>query len=398
MEGQLMEARKITAGLLWVGAVDWDRRLFDELIPLPDGTSYNAYLIQGSEKTALVDSVDPAMSETLFKRLEHASVKKIDYVVAHHGEQDHSGVIPEVLKKFPMAKVLCSPKAKTILMDLMPIEEGRFRVVQDGEKVSLGDKTLQFIHFPWVHWPETMLTYVPELKTLLTCDLFGSHFATNDLYATDEMAVLAAAKRYYAEIMMPFAGTIERNMDKLKGLDIKTICPSHGPVYARPALILDAYKEWTAAKLKNKVVVPYVSMHGSTKAIVNYLVEALTARGVAVEQFNMVDSDAGKLAESLIDAATIVVGSPMVLSGLHPKVAYAVILANALRPKTKYASLVGSFSWGGKLAEQLVAMVPNLKLEIIPPVLVKGHPKEADLKALDALADAIKTKHQALEN
>jgi len=175
-----MKARKIKEGIYWMGAVDWDRRLFDSLIPLPDGTSYNAYLIQGSEKTALLDTVDPSMVDVLLFQLE--SVQNIDYIIAHHAEQDHSGAIPHVLEKYKNAKVLTTSKGKGMLVDHLCIPEERFITVDDGETLSLGNKTLKFIHTPWVHWPETMVTYLQEDNILFTCDFFGSHLATTDLY------------------------------------------------------------------------------------------------------------------------------------------------------------------------------------------------------------------------
>ena len=153
-----MKARKIKDRIYWMGSVDWDRRLFDSLVPLPDGTSYNAYLIEGSEKTVLLDSVDPQMADELLSQLE--GVSKIDYVVSQHAEQDHSGTIPQVLAKYPDAKLISTPKAKGMLIDLLQIPEEFFMTVKDGEALSLGDKTLQFIHVPWVHWPETMGTYL----------------------------------------------------------------------------------------------------------------------------------------------------------------------------------------------------------------------------------------------
>ncbi|MBW2208733.1 MAG: MBL fold metallo-hydrolase, partial [Deltaproteobacteria bacterium] len=143
-----MKARKIKDRIYWMGSVDWDRRLFDALVPLPDGTSYNAYLIEGSEKTVLLDSVDPPMADEFLSQLEGFS--KIDYVISHHAEQDHSGTIPRILEKYPDAKLISTPKAKGMLIDLLQIPEESFITVQDGETLSLGDKTLQFIYAPWV--------------------------------------------------------------------------------------------------------------------------------------------------------------------------------------------------------------------------------------------------------
>jgi len=168
-----VKPRKISERVSFLGAQDFDRRLFDELIPLPDGTSYNAYLIKGSEKTALIDTVDPEKSDVLLDQL--AGVESLDYLVCQHVEQDHSGTIPQVLARYPDAQVLASPKAKSMLVDHLHLDPEKITEVGDGETVSLGDRTLEFIHAPWVHWPETILTYLREEEILFTCDLFGSH-------------------------------------------------------------------------------------------------------------------------------------------------------------------------------------------------------------------------------
>jgi len=389
-----MKARKIKESIYWVGSVDWDRRLFDSLIPLPDGTSYNAYLVQGSEKTALLDTVDPTMVDTLLFQLE--GIKNIDYVIANHGEQDHSGSIPRILEKYKNAKVVTTSRGKEIIMDLLLIPEEKFITVDDWETISLGNKTLEFIHTPWVHWPETMVTYLKEDRILFSCDFFGSHLATSDLFATDEARVYEAAKRYYAEIMMPFRKIIQKNMEKLKDQKIDIIAPSHGPLYNRTRLIMDAYRDWISDVPKNVAVIPYISMHGSIKKMVEYLVCALAEKKVTVHQFDLAATDLGKLAGTLVDAATIVIGTPTIHSGAHPNVIYATYLANALKPKAKFASIISSYSWGGRVVEQLSGMIPNLKVEVLPPVLCKGFPKEADLKALDNLAEAIAEKHKGL--
>ena len=387
-----MKARQIKTNVHWVGAIDWDRRLFDALIPLPDGTSYNAYLVQGSQKVALIDTANPSMTRVLMANLE--DVPNIDYVIANHAEQDHSGSIPHVLAKYANAKVVTTPKGRDLLMALLLVAEDRFVTVNDGETLYLGDKTLEFIHAPWVHWPETMLTYLREDRILFPCDLFGSHLATTELYVADEGQVYEAAKRYFAEIMMPFRTSIEKHLQKLSSYKIDVIAPSHGPMYDKPSFILEAYRSWVFGPPKNIVVLPYISMHGSTQKMVEYLVRALGDRGVTIKQFNLAVTDIGKLAMALVDAATLVIGTPTVLVGPHPNVAYAAFLANALRPKLQFVSIIGSYGWGSKAVEQLSGMIPNLKVEVLAPVISKGFPKEADFKALDNLANSIAQKHK----
>jgi flavorubredoxin len=196
--------------------------------------------------------------------------------------------------------------------------------------------------------------------------------------------------------MMPFRKVIKKNLDKLAKYDIKTIAPSHGPLIPRPSFIIDAHKDWVDDLPENKVVLPYVSMHSSTRKMVDYFVAALVERGVTVQQFDLTVTDIGKLAIALGDAGTIVVGTPTVLAGPHPHAAYATLLANALRPKARFLSIIGSYGWGGKTVEVLAGLVPNLKVEILDPVLVKGAPKKDGFKALEDLAEAISVKHKEL--
>ena len=391
-----MRPATIVPGVFAVGAIDWNRRLFDSLIPLPDGTSYNSYLIQASEKTVLIDTVDPVMTQDLFNHLDQLGVKKIDYVVANHAEQDHSGSIPAVLAKFPEAKILCSTKCKPFLMDLLQVAEGRIQEVQDGETLSLGNRTLKFIYTPWVHWPETMVTYLIEEKILFSCDFFGGHLAGTDLFVTDESQVYEASKRYFAEIMMPFRTNIEKDLDKLKDIPIEFIAPSHGPVHNHPEFIMKHWRSWVTDEPRNIAIIVYVSMHGSTALMVNHLAQALGGKGVEVKVFDLTVTDLGKLAMALVDAATIVIATPTVLAGPHPNAVAATVLANALRPRLKYATIIGSYLWGGKTVETLKALIPNLNVELFEPLLIKGLPKEGDYASLDKLADTIAEKHQPL--
>ncbi|MBC7327307.1 FprA family A-type flavoprotein [bacterium] len=389
-----MPIKEIRENIYYVGAIDWDRRLFDSLIPLPDGTSYNAYLIKGSEKVALIDTVDPSKEGELVDNLKALEIERIDYIVANHGEQDHSGTIPTVLELYPMAKVVCTPKAREILADLLLLKEEVFQTVEDGAELSLGDKTLKFVHAPWVHWPETMLTFLKEEEILFPCDLFGSHLATSNLYAENKEEVYPAAKRYYAEIMMPFRNLIKGHLKKVKELNPKLIAPSHGPIYSEPEFIISTYEDWISDDVKNEAVIAHISMHGSTEVMTRHFINSLMKRGVGVKVFELTKSDIGAIAMALVDSATLVLATPTVLGGPHPLALSAAYLVSALRPKLRFVGLLGSYSWGGRAAERIKEILGNLNVEVLQPVLAKGYPKEEDFKALDNLADEIAKRHK----
>jgi len=391
-----MVAREIVPGVYAVGALDFDRRIFDELVPLPEGTTYNAYLVKGSEKTALIDTVDPAKEYDLIANLVKLGIDCIDYIVINHAEQDHSGSLPMVLEFYPDAQVVTNAKCRDLLIALLHVPEERFMVVAEGETLSLGDRTLRFLITPWTHWPETQLTFLVEDRILFPCDLFGFHAATSDLFITDEAWAYRSAKRYYAEIMMPFRGSIKGYVERVRELDPAIIAPSHGPVNKNPKFILDAYADWTSDSVRNEVVIPYVSMHGSTAKMVDHLTGALISRGIRVKPFNLTHTDIGELAFALVDAATVVIATPTVLFGPHPTVVSATYLANALRPKTRFAAVIGSYGWGGKTADTITKMLDHVKVEVMPPVMVLGEPDEATMQALDRLADEILKKHKEL--
>lgn len=389
-----MVSREIVKGVVWVGALDFDRRIFDELIPLPNGTSYNSYLVRGSEKTALIDTVDPTREFDLISNLVKLGIERIDYLIVNHAEQDHSGSIPMFLEFFPDAVVVTNEKCRDLLISLLHLPADKFRIVADRETLSLGDRTFEFILTPWTHWPETQVTYLREDKILFSCDLFGYHTATSDLYDSERTDFYIPAKRYYAEIMMPFRNSIKGHLEKIRALDLNLIAPSHGPIHKNPNLILDAYTDWVSDSVKNEVVIPYVSMHGSTQKMVDHFTNALIARGITVKPFNLTRTDVGELALSLVDTATVVIATPTVLFGPHPQVIYATYLANMLKPKMRYASVIGSYGWGGKVPETIVKMLDHVKVEVLEPVMVKGLPDEKTLQALDRLADDIARKHK----
>ena len=391
-----MKFQEIKNNIYYCGLNDCDRRIFDELIPLEHGTSYNSYLIKGTEKTAIIDTMYPPKTKEYLKRLSDNQIGKVDYIIANHGEQDHSGSIPALLEKYPNAIVVTNSKVAENIKNMLFVPEEKIRVIADGEEISLGDKTLKFIFAPGVHWPDTMFTYVKEDNVIFTCDFLGAHFTFSDVFAPESVELEKSAKRYYAEIMMPFRMMSKKYTKMIKDMNVDMILPSHGPVYKNPDFILDLYTDWTSDAPKNLVALPYVSMYESTKEMIDYLSEKLEAKGIKTFKFDMVEDDLGDLAMALVDAGTIVMGTSMVLAGPHPVSVNVAYIASVLRPKAKFASLVGSYGWGGKLFDLIAQILAPLKLDLIEPLQIKGKLKQDDYKKLDEMAESIFEKHKSI--
>ena len=391
-----MKFKEIKNNVCYCGLNDCNREFFDELIPLENGTSYNSYLVKGSEKIALIDTMYPPKTEEYIDNLEENGITKIDYIIANHGEQDHSGSIPKLLEKYPNAVVITNQKCKDNIKEMLLVEDDKFVVVNNGDEISLGDKTLKFIMAPGVHWPDTMFTHIVEDNLLCTCDFMGAHYTFENIFADNSKELEHSAKRYYAEIMMPFRTMCKKYTLMVKEMAPDMILPSHGPIYDNPDFILNLYTDWTADEGKNLVVLPYVSMYGSTEEMIDYIIEKLSAKGIMTKKFDIIRGDLGDLAMSLVDATTIVLGSSMVLAGPHPAAFNIAYLVGVLRPKAKYAAFIGSYGWGGNLFGKLQENLAGLKLEVIEPVLVKGKLKQEDYEKLDLLVEQICARHNVL--
>lgn len=391
-----MKFQEIKNNVFYCGLNDCDRKMFDELIPLENGTSYNSYLVKGSEKTALIDTMYPPKSETYLKNLDENGVTSVDYIVANHGEQDHSGSIPKLLEKYPEAVVLTNAKCKENIKEMLLVPDEKIRVVADGEEVSLGDKTLKFIYAPGVHWPDTMFTHIVEDNLLCTCDFLGAHKTFDSVFAKEDEDLCRSAKRYFAEIMMPFRPLCKKYAKMIREMNVDMILPSHGPVYKNPDWILDAYDDWSADIGKNMVLMPYVSMYHSTSEMIDYLAKKLEVKGIRCEKFDVVNNELGELAIGLVDASSIVFGCSMVLAGPHPMAVGAAYLVNVLKPRAKMLGLVGSYGWGGRLIEKLQEELSGLRVENLEPIVAKGKPKAEEFAKLDEMAESIFNKHKEL--
>ena len=388
--------KKIKENILYAGMNDKDRLIFDELIPLDKGTSYNSYIVIGSEKTAVIDTMYPKFTKEYIKSFDENGITKVDYIIANHGEQDHSGSIPALLEKFPNAMVVTNAVCAKNLQEMLLVPAEKIKIINNNEELSLGNKTLQFMIAPGVHWPDTMFTYIKEDNIICTCDFLGAHYIFDDVFAVPSDDLEKSAKKYFAEIMMPFSFVCRKYVKQIRELNVEMVLPSHGPVHKNPDYILNLYEDWAGEQGKNLVLLPYVSMYKSTEEMIDYLAKKLEEKGIPSVKYDMVDGNLGDLAIALVDGTTIVLGTSMVLAGPHPAAFNTVYLASILRPKAKIASFIGSYGWGGDLFGKMADMLAPLKLDVIEPILVKGKAKADDYAKIDKMADEIFNKHKEL--
>lgn len=375
-----------------VGVKDWNRRIFDSLIPLPQGTTYNSYLIKGKEKTALIDTVNPGFEKELVQKINQVSdAKNIDFLIMNHAEPDHAGTIPVIMNESKKAMLITTEKGAKMAQTFYDIQLNRIKVVKQDEKLDLGGKTLQFIDAPWLHWPETMFSYLIEDKILFSCDFFGAHTAAG-IYDDDVDELIPFAMRYYGEIMMPFNRMGNNAIEKIKDLKIEIIAPSHGPIYKNPQRIINEYKTWTKGETKEKVIVVYVSMWKSTEKMINALTEILLSNNIKVSKFDLTNTDIGDVARELVDSRAIVLGAPTVLGGMHPLGIYASYLVKALRPPLKYAVVLSSYGWGGGALRQVSEIFGPSTLEVVGTHEINGPPKDIDYQKIIELGNQLVKK------
>ncbi len=383
---------EISKNVYWTGIKDWNRRIFDALIPLPKGTTYNSYLVVGSEKKALIDTANPGFEKEWEEKIRKVTdPADVDYVIMNHAEPDHAGSIPHIMAINSKAKLVTTNRGSKLAQTFYKVPEARIKTVVDGETLNLGDKTLKFIEAPMLHWPETMFTYLVEDKVLFPCDFFGAHVAQG-LYDDEIEDLTVFAQRYFGEIMMPFSSSGQKAMEKIKGLEIKLIAPSHGPIYRNPERILSAYRKWVAGETRQKAVLVYATMWGSTDKMVKTMEDTLLSEGIEVSKHNLTVADVGDIAKDLVDSRAIVLGSPTVLAGAHPLAMYAAYLAKALRPPAKFAVVLSSYGWGGGAIKHIQETLGPTKMEVVGAMEINGPPTEADTDKIVELAKTLAKK------
>lgn len=382
---------ELASGVYAVGSRHWNRRLFDALAPTPIGTTYNSYLVVGTDSCALIDTILPGFEGDLCGKVDQMLAgRKLEYVIMNHAEPDHAGSIPHILERYG-ATLVASAKGAELAKVFYKVAPEKIRVVKDGETIPLGGKTLRFINAPFLHWPETIFTYLEEDRILFSCDFFGAHNTTG-IFDDEAEEVIPWAKRYYAEIMMPLAKMSRMGMEKIKGLPISMIAPSHGPVYRHPETILTEYAKWTAGVTAAKVMIVYVSMYRTVEGMTHVFAETLLQRGVEVRLFDLAVTPLGDLAGQIMDCRGMVLATPTVLNALHPMAAFATLAIKTFKPPLKYGVVMNSYGWGKGAVRQGLDFLEEMKIEAVGSVEVNGAPGPDDQTAIQAVANQLADK------
>jgi len=382
-----MSALKILPNdIYWVGAVDWNVKKFHgHTYTTSRGTTYNAYLII-DEKIALIDTVYGPFTQELIDNISQVvDPSKIDYIIANHVETDHSGALPEVLKRCSKAKVLGSAKCKEGLEKhyFCPMD---FQIVKTGDKLNLGKRTLSFIEAPMIHWPDSMFTYCPEEQLLMPNDAFGQHLATSERFddQTDPAVLMDEAAKYYANILWPLSSIILRKLEDVQKLNlpIKMIAPSHGIIWrCNPNKIVNAYLSWAKNEVKPKVVVVYETMWGATEKMARKMVEGITDSGLEVKLFDVTSTSYTEIIGQMIDAKGFLFGSSTHDNEMLLIIGGFLKFLKGLKPKNRIASAFGSYGWAGGAVKEIEEMLKATGIALAQPSLsVKYQPTPDELK------------------
>ena len=369
-------------GIDWVGYIDWRVRNFHGY-ETRRGSSYNAYLVR-DDKTALIDTVKGEYAGELLRRVgELVDTGSLDYVVCNHAEPDHSGGLPAVMRAYPNAELVCNAKCRAALLKHYDAKGWRFKVVADGESISLGKRSLTFLDTPMVHWPESMFTFVPEEKLLFSMDAFGQHYASAYRFDDEEPLhdVMAEAKTYFANIVMLYGRPIARVMERASGLDIDMIAPSHGVIWRKHVVkILETYAEWVEHKPRAKVMVVYDTMWQSTRRMAEAIVEGVLQEDVDARLYNAGTESLTTLATEVLDTVGLACGSPALNTTLMPQVAAALTYLKGLKPTGKLGFAFGSYGWSKGGAGAVEDYLKSMKIEIThEPIQVQFVPTQEHL-------------------
>jgi flavorubredoxin len=356
---------EIKPDIYWVGGIDWDLRNFHGY-ETQRGTTYNAYLIV-DKKITLIDTVKHYLFDEMLARIkEVVDPKKIDYIVSNHVEMDHSGSLPKIKKEAQDAKIITSTRGEKGLLRHYKKNLG-FQVVKSGDTLNIGKRTLHFIHIPMVHWPDSMVTYIPSDKIILPNDAFGQHIASSGRFDDEiEWGILREeAAKYYANIVMPYGDQVKKVLEALSKLDIDMIAPSHGIIWqSHIPKIVEEYKKWANYETEKKALIIYDSMWGSTEKIAYSLLEGLSESGVSVRIRNLKNTHMSDIISDVQDSKLILLGSPTLNNGMMPSMGGFLTYMKGLRPRNRIGFVFGSYGWGGQAVGEIEKILKDLSWDM----------------------------------
>lgn len=360
---------QVVDGVHWVGVRHPDLRVFDDLFPTRNGTTYNSYLVQGSEKTALIDTVKAPFADEFFNKLgEHIEPEKIDIIVVNHTEPDHSGAVAYMIEKNPDVQIYCSKSGENFLKQLLNRDFNAV-VVNDGDEVKLGGKTLRFIIAPYLHWPDTIFTYLVEDELLFSCDAFGAHYCSDKLFDDEINEFYTDFHFYFDCIVRPFKDKVRDALKKCEGLPIKMVCPSHGPIRRSSGqFAIESYARWCVApssKGRPKALMAVLSSHGNTRDMANVIATELRAQGVDVDTFALSGMRDDDYRDALEQADVLLIGTPTIQRDAPPHVWHALSLISSVTPKARLGAVFGSFGWSGEAVKMVEQRMAGLKYKLV---------------------------------
>ncbi len=378
-----MRAKKVINDIYWVGAIDWNVRNFHGYLT-QRGTTYNAYLII-DEKITLIDTVKDNLTDEMIKRISDIiDPSKIDYIVSNHVEMDHSGAMPKIMELAPNASVITSPAGEKGLRAHYK-KDWNFIIAKDGMKVNLGKRSLQFVLTPMVHWPDNMIAYMAEEKILFSNDSFGQHLASSARY-DDEFPLdvtMLEARKYYANIVLPYPKQVQKEIDSVSGLEIKIIAPSHGIIWRKhTSEIISEYVKWASNRIDKKAIIVYDTMWKSTEKIAFSIQEVFEDRGYIAPIFNLQHNHMSDIMTEILNTEYICVGSPTLNKNILPSVAAFLTYLQGLAPLDRKAVAFGSYGWGDQSIPKITEFFNKSHFEIVGSYKVKYVPSEEDLKQI----------------
>ncbi len=385
------QAVKLSERVHWIGALDPSLRTFDIILKTANGTSYNAYVVRGSEGVAVIDTVKENFAADFFARLESAAnYDEIKVIVLNHLEPDHTGALPELMRRAPQAQLYISQKAQSMLKALLKQDAFDFKPVFTGDKVLLGDRTLAFFHTPYLHWPDTQCTYLVEEKTLFSGDVFGCHFCDARLFNDEVGDFRFSFEYYYAHIMRPFKDYVNRALALIEPLPLNKILPAHGPLLRdQPQRYVQRYRELSTAALQSEIsagektlLIFYISSYGNTRRMAEAIYQgAMAVEHVRVSLYDLEGSEIAPFVDLIEGADGILFGTPTI-NGDAVKPVWDLLSSLAvINLKSKLGGVFGSYGWTGEGVKMVEDRLRGLKLRVpIPGIRIKLIPTEQEIE------------------